>query len=313
VPKRYLVTGGCGFIGTNLVRRLVSVAGAIRIFDNLTTGRKEDLDSFDAEIVPGDIRDEAAVDRVVNGVDVVIHLAAHTRVIDSIQDPRLNFEVNVLGTLNLLQAAVRQDVQKFIFASTGGAILGEQPSPVHEEMAPRPLSPYGASKLAGEGYCWAFYGAYGLVSVSLRFSNVYGPYSWQKGSVVTQFYRRILSNEPLVIYGDGRQTRDFLYVGDLCEAVLLACQYTGKAEVFHIASGQETEIAVLAEQIKAVAGRPEHPVRFEASRRGEVRQNYASIDKAKNILAYSPTTALEIGLKHTWNWFSDVYLHAPEK
>lgn len=117
---RYLVTGGCGFIGVNLVQRLVSVARGIRIFDNLTTGRKEDLDGFEAEIVPCDIRDEAAVDRVVDGVDVVIHLAAHTRVIDSIQDLRLNFEVNVLGTLNLLQAAVKHDVQRVIFASTGG-------------------------------------------------------------------------------------------------------------------------------------------------------------------------------------------------
>lgn len=125
--------------------------------------------------------------------------------------------------------------------------------------------------------------------------------------MVTQFCRQILSNEPLVIYGDGRQTRDFPYVGDLCKAVLLACQYSGKTEVFHIASARETEIGVLAEQLKATASRPEHPVRFEAARRGEVRQNYASIDKAGNILAHSPTIDLETGLKHTWKWFSDVY------
>jgi len=172
----YLVTGGCGFIGVNLIPRLTKQAARVRLLDNLSLGKREDVDPLGVELQVGDIRDWSAVAKACEGVEVVVHLAAHTRVVESLADPRENFEVNVIGTFNVLEACRKAGVRKFIFASTGGAILGEQEPPVHEGMLPRPISPYGASKLAGEAYCSAYAGAYGLKTVALRFSNVYGPF-----------------------------------------------------------------------------------------------------------------------------------------
>ena len=155
-------------------------------------------------------------------VDAVVHLAADTRVIDSIADPTRNFDVNVAGTFGLLNLMREVGVPRLVNASTGGAILGEAPPPVHEEMAPRPASPYGAAKASAEAYCSAFAASYGLDAVSLRFSNVYGPLSFHKGSVVAAFMRRILDDQPLVVYGDGSQTRDYVFVEDLCDGIVVA-------------------------------------------------------------------------------------------
>ncbi len=238
----YLVTGGCGFIGVNLTSRLAAQGNRIRILDNLSLGKREDVEPLGVELQAGDIRDYTAVTKACQGMDTVVHLAAHTRVIESVTDPELNFEINAIGTMNVLRACRDAGVKKFIFAfpTTGGAILGEQEPPVHEGMVPRPVSPYGAGKLAGEAYCSAFYGSYGLNTVALRFSNVYGPFSYHKGSVVAQFFRNLMQKEPIVIYGDGEQTRDFLYVSDLVDAILLADKANTPGEVFQIASGRET-------------------------------------------------------------------------
>ncbi len=179
--KSYLVTGGCGFIGVNLTARLVAQGGRVRILDNLSLGKREDVDPLGVDLQVGDIRDFAAIKAACEGIDTVIHLAAHTRVVESVTNPELNFEINAIGTMNALRACRDAGVKKFIFASTGGAILGEREPPVHEGMVARPVSPYGASKLVGEGYCSAFFGSYGLNTVALRFSNVYGPYSHQQG------------------------------------------------------------------------------------------------------------------------------------
>ena len=162
----YLVTGGCGFIGVNLVSRLVAQGQRVRALDNLSLGTPQDLDPG-AELIVGDIRDSAAVAKAAHGMEIVVHLAAHTRVVESVSDPQLNFEINAAGTLNVLRAAAAAGAQKFIFASTGGAIVGEQELPVHEGMVPCPKSPYGASKLAGEAYCSAFCGSFGLNTVAL--------------------------------------------------------------------------------------------------------------------------------------------------
>jgi UDP-glucose 4-epimerase len=304
VRPRWLVTGGCGFVGVNLLRRLARREVSVRVLDSLVVGKREDIDGLGAELVVGDIRDEAAVAAALAGIDVVVHLAAHTRVMDSIEDPRLNFDVNARGTLTLLEGARRSGVRRFILASTGGAILGDAEPPVHEDMPPRPLSPYGASKLACEGYCSAYHGSYGLETVALRFSNVYGPYSYQKGSVVAAFFKRILAHEPLVIYGDGRQTRDFLYVGDLCAAVEAAAERDCGGKVFHVAAGLETEIATIAETMLRVTG-ARVPIRREPARQGEVRRNCARIDRAAAVLGYRPTMSLEEGLVHTWRWFQE--------
>src|SRR5271154_5010147 len=278
--KQYLVTGGCGFIGVNLLTQLTARGDRVRVLDNLSLGKREDMDRFKVELQVGDIRDVAAVAKACKGVDVVVHLAAHTRVIESVENPRLNFEINAIGTLNVLEACRGAGVKKMIFASTGGAILGEQTPPVHEGMVPRPISAYGASKLAGEAYCSAFCGSYGLNTVALRFSNVYGPYSYHKGSVVAQFFRNLMQKEPLVIYGDGEQTRDFLYVADLVDAIFLADKGDTPGEVFQIASGRETPLKTLLDTMRKVLPAVKFDIRYEPARAGEISRNYASVDKA---------------------------------
>jgi UDP-glucose 4-epimerase len=302
--KQYLVTGGCGFIGVNLIARLVEQGDQVRVLDNLSLGKREDVAPFDVDLQVGDVRDLSAVTAACRGVDEVVHLAADTRVIESIAHPEFNFEVNAMGTMNVLRACRAAGVKKMIFASTGGAILGEKEPPVHEEMVPRPISPYGASKLAGEGYCSAFFGSYGLNTVALRFSNVYGPYSYQKGSVVAQFLKNISQREPIVIYGDGKQTRDFLYVGDLVDAVMLADRTDTPGDVLQIGSGRETSIASLVETMKKVFPELAFEVRYEPARQGEILRNYASIEKARRMIGYSPQTLLDEGLRNTWRWFT---------
>ncbi len=301
--KSYLITGGCGFIGVNLISRLVAEGASVRILDNLSLGKREDVDPLGVDLQVGDIRDLPAVAAACKGVDVVVHLAAHTRVVESVTNPELNFEINAIGTMNVLRACREAGVKKMIFASTGGAILGEQEPPVHEGMVPRPISPYGASKLVGEAYCSAYCGAYGLNTVALRFSNVYGPYSYHKGSVVAQFFKNLIQKEPVVIYGDGRQTRDFLYVGDLVEAVLLADKTDTPGEVFQIASGRETSIQSLVSAMKEAIPGVAIDARFEPPRAGEILRNYASVDKARRMLGYNPKMPLHEGLKKTWEWF----------
>jgi len=301
--KSYLVTGGCGFIGVNLVSRLAGLGARVRILDNLSLGKREDVAPLGSDLRVGDIRDMAALQDACQGMDVVVHLAAHTRVVESISHPELNFEINAIGTMNVLRACRDAGVRKVIFASTGGAILGEQVPPVHEGMVPRPVSPYGASKLVGEAYCSAFCGSFGLNTVALRFSNVYGPFSYHKGSVVAQFFRNLMREEPLVIYGDGQQTRDFLYVDDLVDAVLLADEAETPGEVFQIASGRETSLKDLLAAMKRVLPSVKFDVRYEPARAGEILRNYASIEKARRLLGYNPSKKLDDGLGDTWSWF----------
>ena len=302
--KSYLVTGGCGFLGVNLVKRLRDRGNAVCVFDNLSTGRQEDIASLGAQVIVGDVRDARALFDVAKGADVVVHLAAHTRVIESIADPDLNFDVNVVGTKNVLQACRDAGVQKLVFASTGGAILGDQKPPVHEEMVPRPLSPYGAGKLAGEAYCSAFAGSFGLNTVALRFSNVYGPFSYHKGSVIAQFFRDLLQGKRLIVYGDGSQTRDFVFVEDLVEAVLLAEQVDTPGDVFQIASGRETSLNELIAMICKLVPDRDLNISYEPARRGEVSRNYAKIEKARETLGYEPRVSLDEGLRRTWQWFN---------
>ena len=301
--KSYLVTGGCGFIGVNLVSRLASRGARIRVLDDLSLGKRDDIRPFDVDLHVGDIRDAAVLQELCRGVDVVVHLAAHTRVIESISQPELNFQINAAGTLNVLQACRLADVTKVIFASTGGAILGEQEPPVHEGMVPKPVSPYGAGKLAGEAYCSAFFGSFGLNTVALRFSNVYGPHSYRKGSVVAQYIRDLMKGEPLVIYGDGHQTRDFIYVDDLVDAILLADEADTPGEVFQIASGRETSIRDLLAIMERVLPQLTFDIRYLPARTGEILRNYASIEKARRMLGFEPKTSLDEGLKRTWDWF----------
>jgi UDP-glucose 4-epimerase len=302
-----LVTGGCGFIGANLVRRVAqrNLARTIRVVDDESLGSRSAIAGAGAEFVQGDIRDADLLRRTLRGVDAVVHLAADTRVIDSIADPARNFDVNVVGTFRLLALMREAGVPRLVNASTGGAILGEAPPPVHEEMAPRPASPYGAAKASAEAYCSAFAQSYGLQAVSLRFSNAYGPLSFHKGSVVAAFMRRILDGAPLVVYGDGSQRRDYVFVDDLCDGIV-AAMTAGAVGTFQLGSGTGTSLTALIDHIAAVVGPANCPrVRHEPFRAGEIRHTWADVTKAREGLGWTPRTALPDGLARTWAWFRE--------
>jgi len=302
-----LITGGAGFIGVNLVRYLAAQGPdqKLRIVDNLATGRKEDLMGLPVEFIEGDIRDFELVDAVMRDVKAVVHLAAHTGVTDSVTHPEIDMAINIHGTLNLLRAAVRHGVERFIFASTGGAIIGEATPPVHEDMVPRPLSPYGASKLAGEGYCSAFWGSYGLKTIPLRFSNAYGPYSYHKSSVIAKFFKQLSAGEGLTVYGDGEQTRDFVFVEDICRAIITALSVDLEyGQPYQLGTGKATSINDLVALMRQVVGESRFPsITYASQRPGEVRYNFVTIDKAKKYLNFSPSTELLSGLERTWEWF----------
>jgi UDP-glucose 4-epimerase len=299
---RMLVTGGCGFIGANLVPMLRERGAEVRVLDDFSLAGPEHLDHDQVEILQGDVRDPDAVARAVAGMDCVVHLAAAGNVAASIEDPMSNFDVNARGTLVLLHAAVRADVERFVFASTGGALMGDAPPPVDETSVPRPISPYGASKLCGEGYCHAFRGSYGLATVALRFANVYGPRSEHKQGAVTTFVTRALNGEPLTIYGDGGATRDFIYVDDLCAGICAALDARDADGVIHLASERETAIEELARLVIAIAG-ADVPIEHVARRRGEVERTFAMSRRAADLLGFRAAVGLEDGLRRTVEWF----------
>jgi UDP-glucose 4-epimerase len=317
--KKYLITGGCGFIGVNLVEKLLreEESSCIRVVDNLSVGTKEDLgrvadfvegetNQVRTELIIGDILDAELIRDACEHVDIVVHLAANTGVLPSIENPLIDCEVNVRGTLNCLEGARKAGVRRFVFASSG-APLGQQDPPIHENMAPRPLSPYGASKLAGEGYCSAFFGSFGLETVVLRFGNVYGPRSTHKSSVVAKFIKQLMKDEPLPIFGDGNQTRDFIFIDDLIEAVKLASITTGiGGEVFQIATYQEHTVLEVADTLNRLAERflgRKSPLIHESQKNGEIRRNYSDISKARKLLGFEPRCGLEKGLEKTFLWF----------
>jgi UDP-glucose 4-epimerase len=305
--KTVLVTGGAGFIGVNL-GRLLKVAGARTVaFDSFITGRASDAEAAGySEIVEGDIRDADAMNAAARGVDAIVHLAARTGVMDSVEDPRGDAEVNVFGTLNALMAARDAGAGAFVFASSG-APLGSVEPPGHEGLAPRPLSPYGASKLAGEGLCSAFSGSYGISATALRFTNVYGPYSYHKGSVVALCLKRIMDSEPLVVYGDGEQTRDFLYIDDLCSAVIAAIARRPTGGLYQLGTGTETSVNELMALLVDLMPDREISIVNEPDRRGEIRRAYSDIARARGDLGYAPDTPLREGLKTTCDWFRQEY------
>jgi len=300
--RKILVTGGCGFIGSNLVPLLLTSGYNVRVLDNLSVGSPAALQDLDVEVIEGDIRDEKAVIDALQTVDGVVHLAAHTSVIDSQKEPLLDFEINARGTLSLLIACLRRNVERFVFASSN-APIGETTPPIDESKPSAPLSPYGASKLAGEGYCSAFHGSFGLRTIVLRFANVYGPRSTHKGSVVAKFIKDAMHEGQLTIFGDGHQTRDFIYVGDLCRAIVRSLQCDCGGQVFQIATGRETQILELAEMVsRAYLPKPVRVIHAK-SRPGEIITNYSCIRKAQQLLGWEPQVMLPEGLHRTMQWF----------
>jgi UDP-glucose 4-epimerase len=300
-----LVTGGAGFVGATLVRRLVASGYRVRVIDNLTTGDAAHLAGVDAELVTGDIRDAAALDVALAGMDSIIHLAAAGSVIGSVQDPAMNFDVNVNGTFQVLDAARRAGIARTVQASTGGALIGDATPPVNEQSLPKPISPYGASKLAGEGYAHAFAKTYGIRTVAIRFGNVYGPWCARKRGVLNVFFESIHGGRPMVIYGDGTSSRDYVHVEDISSALQLALEADNLpgGSVLHAASGVETSITELASLCRSAAGVPDHPIEFKPARPGEVGRNFASYDLAHELLGYSPSVKREDGIPRLWEWF----------
>lgn len=297
-----LITGGAGFIGVHLADHLTRLGGYdVTAFDNESLGDRRHLDLERVRFVAGDLRSRADLRGALEGQDAVVHLAAHTRVIDSIVDPAENFDNNVVGTFNLLEECRAQGVDRIVAASTGGAIVGDVPPPVHEQMAAQPTSPYGASKLMLEGYLSAYAGAYGLSSCSLRFSNIYGPRSFHKGSVVAHFFKQVIARNELVVYGDGSQARDFLYVGDLVEGIRIAID-SDATGAFQLGSGKPTTVNELLELMRDATGL-DLDVRYEDFRAGEVRYTWCDVDKARDGFGFDPVIPLDEGIRRTWEWF----------
>ncbi len=316
--KKILVTGGCGFIGTNLVSYLLDHTNwHINVLDNLSEGRFEyltSLDSYDSERVyfkEGDVRDDLDVSVMIEGCDYVAHLAAQTDVISSINDPFTDADVNIMGTLTVLEAALREGVRSFSFSSSA-APLGEKSPPIDEKNVPSPLSPYGASKLSCEGYCSAYAGSHGLSTTALRFSNVYGPNSWHKGSVIAKFIKTILDGKRPVIFGDGDQSRDFIHAYDISWGIhqSLVIDFSNAYNLFQLGTGNETTINqlynMIDHELESIGIEVPEP-KYASARAGEIYRNYCNISHAKRELKFNPRYDLETGLSDTIKWFLEKY------
>lgn len=307
---RVLVTGGGGFIGSHLVRGLLSEGYRVSVLDNFLTGRRENLQEIadDIETIQeADVRDLQSCMKAAKGVTTVFHLAALASVPRSIEEPILSHEINLTGTLNMLQAARDNGVSRFIFSSSS-AVYGDSPAmPKKEDMEPDPLSPYALHKLAGEYYCRQYSALFGLMTASLRYFNVFGarqdPES-QYAAVVPIFMSAILEDDPVRIYGDGEQTRDFVYVGDVVQANLQALRAEGlNGQAMNIAGGEKVTINGLLEALETVSGISTKRI-YTDSRPGDIRHSEADISAATDNIGYEPAVGLGEGLQKTFEWFS---------
>lgn len=296
---RVLVTGGAGFIGSHLVDRLVSEGCRVVVLDDLSSGTLENirghLNGRNVRFIEGDVRSLDVMEEAIKDVDLVCHLAAVVSVPYSIREPLLTHEVNVTGTLNLLIASLKHEVERFVYLSTC-AVYGEPNYlPIDEAHQTNPVSPYAASKLAAEHYCMAFQQAYGLKTVILRPFNVYGPR--QNDGVVAQFIQRVKKGSQPIIYGNGGQTRDFVYVWDVVDAIVLALKHDGAVgKIFNLGTGKATTVNELAGLLLRIFGKDLKPKR-EEPRIGDVKQSCADIDKAEKELGYKPCFSLEKALR----------------
>lgn len=291
--KRILVTGGSGFIGYNLVYRLLQLGYEVTVLDA--------AEGFDLPVrfMKGDIRNDALVKRAVRGNDTVVHLAARTGVIHSIANPRLSFSVNFEGSVNVLEVCGSLGVDHIICASTSGALFGNSQKAVDENSVPSPLSPYGASKMAMEAAFTAYSNSYGLDTCILRFSNVYGPYSRYKKNMVNALMN--CDKSPIVIYGDGSQIRDFIYVSDLVNGIVKVIEgnITG---TFQLGSGIAASVNDLVKTFCAALHKKPKII-YEPFRAGEVHTTWTDISKARAEFGFSPSVPLERGLVKTWDWW----------
>jgi nucleoside-diphosphate-sugar epimerase len=309
---KVLVTGGAGFIGSNLAEALLKQGHWVRVLDNFSTGKRENL-VFDREypsleIIDGDIRNLAICRKGMKDIAFVFHQAALPSVQRSVEDPLTSNAVNVEGTLNVLLAARDEGVKRVIYASSS-SIYGDTPTlPKHEEMLPSPLSPYALQKYIGEHYCRLFSQLYNLETVSLRYFNVFGPRqdpSSMYSAVIPRFIDAMLHGRPPIIFGDGEQSRDFTYIGNVVQANLLAMQVDRfNGEPINIACGKRISLNQLLAILCDIFGSKVSPI-YQEARKGDVRHSLADIRKGKEILNYEPTIGIEAGLEETVEYFKD--------
>jgi UDP-glucose 4-epimerase len=298
---KILVTGGAGFIGSHLVERLLAAGDRVKVVDDLSTGKRENLVQHEAlEFIEGDIRDASLIDRCARTMDAVVHLAAVASVQASMDDPVRTHQVNFDGTLNLLEASRRHGIKRFIYACSA-AVYGDAASiPVPEEAMPRPLSPYAVDKLSGEHYLLHYYRSHGLAATSFRFFNIYGPRqdpSSPYSGVISIFVERLLRNQPVTVYGDGTQTRDFVYVADLADLLARAVRsLEGNGGVFNVGTGRQHSLLQLLAHLEKLTGKKIER-RHEPARAGDIRHSCADVTRLTGAYGGAPATPFEQGLK----------------
>lgn len=305
----YLVTGGAGFIGSHMVGALLDGGHRVRVVDNFSTGKRENLaqvaDRIDLRAIS--VTDRAALDEALDGVDYVFHLAALASVPRSVADPLASNEHNITGTLNLLMAAREAGVKRVVYAGSSSAYGNIESDYKSEDMLPQPLSPYAVAKLAAEHYCQVFTEVYGLETVTVRYFNVFGPRQdplSTYAAVIPKFITAMLDGHPPVVEGDGRQSRDFTYIANVVHGNLLACHTPGVAgETFNIAIGGSITLLDMIDTLNAILGTHIEPV-FTDPRPGDVRHSRASIDKARARLGFEPKVSFEDGLARTVAWYA---------
>jgi len=303
MSRLVLVTGGGGFIGSNLVRALLDRGDSVRVLDNFSTGNRANLDGLDVEVVEGELRSYERVHAAVRGVETVFHLGALGSVPRSVQDPLTSSAVNVEGTLNVLLAARDEGVRRVVYSSSSSVYGTRRELPVHESSPPDPISPYGVAKLAAERYCVSFSRVYeSFETVVLRYFNVFGPRQSpfsQYAAVIPLFVTAIAEDRPITIYGDGEQSRDFTYVANVVEATMLAADAAGaNGQVFNVAAGSPGSVNAVADTIGRILGKPVEK-RFEPERPGDIRDSWADIGAAHEVLGFAPRVDLEEGLRRT--------------
>ncbi len=308
----YLVTGGAGFIGSNIVKRLLKEKAKVRVLDNFLTGKRENLKAFKGEIELFE-RDLRCIDEIrpaFKGVDYVLHQAALPSVDRSIKNPLLSNDINIIGTLNVLICARDAGVKRIVYASSS-SVYGDTPVlPKREDMPLSPLSPYAITKLGGEYYCRIFQNIYNLETVCLRYFNVFGPHQdpdSEYAAVIPRFISSVIKGVRPTIFGDGEQSRDFTFVDNVVEANLLACKARkAPGKIMNIACGQRKTVLQLLNTIVKVLGADIKPI-FDKPRKGDVKHSLADINLAKDTIGYKPMVGFEEGLKSTIDWFSNFY------
>lgn len=311
LTSKVLVTGGAGFIGSNLADELIRQGAKVRIVDNFLTGFRENLDEItgDFEFVEANVADAPAMAKAVEGIEIVFHQAALPSVPRSVANPLETHEACVNGTFNILSAAKEAGVRRIVYAASSSAYGDQQTLPKVETMAPEPLSPYAAAKLTGEYYCRVFSQVYGIETYSLRYFNVFGPRqdpSSQYSGVISRFIDAYMKGDSPVIYGDGLQSRDFTYIDNVVNANIRAAQATsGSGDVMNVANGERISLLDLAEVMKTVTGRSDLAIDFRPERMGDVKHSQADNGRAKEWLGYQKLVGLEEGIRRTIDWWKN--------